>query len=321
MTDSNNYYHGFMSVLQSKTPHKATLVNAIADLLDIDKDAVYRRLRGEVNFSFSEIAVIAKNQGISLDKIVGTDIIQSRPAQMTIARLVNPSDSDYELFNNYIFFFKIIKDEPNTILMEAANILPHTLYHDYEYLTRYYIFRWNHGSNYFNVLPYHEISIPERLRVLQKENCSYARHIKSTVYVLDFHIFQRLVTDIKYFAKVRLINENDVSLIKNDLVKFLDSIEYMAINGKHEETGNEINLFISDITCDMNYCCVKSKNIYFTFFRTFILNATVTFDIEVFNAASSWILSQQNLSTLISVSGDKFRALYFDSQRKIIDTL
>ena len=37
-------------------PHKATLTNALVDLLCIEREAVYRRMRGDVAFSFAEIA-------------------------------------------------------------------------------------------------------------------------------------------------------------------------------------------------------------------------------------------------------------------------
>jgi hypothetical protein len=321
MTEGNIFYDEFMSVLQKKISHKATLVNTITELLDIDKDAVYRRLRGKVDFSFTEMATIARSLGISLDRIAGIENDQSRPAQVNISRQVNPTEVDYEMFEGHVHMLKSIKDEPDTKILEAANILPHYLYQDYEYLTRYYMFRWNQASNFVNALPYHEITIPDRLRVLQKETCVYARHISSTLYVLNYLVFQHLVTNIQYFAKIRLINEEEVSLIKNDLMMFLDNIENVAVKGKHEETGNEVSIFISDIATDADYSCLKTKNIHLTLLRAFILNATVTFDIKVFDAATAWIRSLQRMSTLISGSGEKFRAMFFEEQRKIVQTI
>ena len=66
MSEKHSFYQGFINVLQQKIPQKASLVNTIADLPVIDKDAVYRRLRGEVNFSFIEMASIAIKLGMSL---------------------------------------------------------------------------------------------------------------------------------------------------------------------------------------------------------------------------------------------------------------
>ena len=321
MTEGHHYYQGFMSAIQQRILHKTKLANMIAELLDIEKDAVYRRLRGEVNFSFAEMAIIAKNLGISLDKIAGIENMQSRPAQLNISNQLSPTPVDYEMFEGHVNLLKSIKDEPDTQIIEAANIFPHYLYQDYEYLARYHIFRWNHAIMRGDVLPFHEIILPEKILILQKETCQYARYIASTTYVWDNMLVRRLVTNIKYFAKVNLIKEEDVALIKNDLMMMMDNLEKIAIKGKHEETGKEVSIFISDVASDTSYSCLKTKDIHLTLIRAFILNSTVTFDVEIFNYACAWIRSMQRMSTLISVSGEKARTMYFDAQREIIDTL
>jgi len=321
MTKENLFYQEFMLLIRDKILHKATLANTIAELLDIEKDAVYRRLRGDVKFSFTEMAIIAKTLGISLDKIAGIENLQSRPAQMNISNQLTPTDADYEMFNGHVDLLKSLKNEPDTQIIEAANVFPHYLYQDYEYLTRYYMFRWNHVVMRGGILPYHEIIIPEKIRILQKETCEYARYISSTVYVLDNMILQRLVTNIHYFAKVNFIKEADVALIKNDLLLLMDYLEKIAIKGEFEETGKKVSIFISDVASDTNYSCLKTNDIHLTLIRAFLLNATVTFDVDVFNYTCAWIHAMQRASTLISVSGEKARTMYFDAQREIINTL
>jgi len=321
MSENNYFYQGFLSAIQKKIPHKTTLVNTITDLLAIDKDAVYRRLRGEVNFSFPEMAIVARSMSISLDTIAGIENYQSKPSMMNISRQVNPTEVDYEMFEGHINLLKSIMDEPDTQIMEVGNIFSHYLYHDYEHITRFHLFRWNQASSFGNGCPFHEIIIPDRLRTLQLEACQYSRHVKSTLYILDQLIFNRLVTNIKYFAHVRLIKEKDVALLKSDLMVFVNDLEKLAIRGMHEQTGHEVSLFISDIAFDSNYSCLKAKNIQLTLFREFILNAVVSFDPEVFKETIAWINSLQRMSTLISVSGEKIRADFFDKQRTIIDAL
>jgi len=321
MTRDNLFYQEFITLIRKKILHKATLANTIADLLVMDKDAVYRRLRGNVNFSFSEMATIAKTLGISLDKIAGIENLQTRPAQLNISNQLNPTSVDYEMISNHADLLKSIKDEPDTQIMEASNIFSHYLYQDYDYLTRYYIFRWNHSIMLGDILPYHETTIPERLRALQRQTCEYARHVSSTIYVLDNMVLLSLVTNIKYFAKVNLIKEEDVALIKNDLMMLMDNLEKIAAKGKYEDTGQKVSIFIADVASDTNYSCLKTKNINLTLIRAFILNATVSFDVEVFNYVSGWIHAMQRMSTLISVSGEKARVIYFNTQREIINTL
>jgi hypothetical protein len=274
-----------------------------------------------VNFSFAEMAIIARRLGISLDNIAGIENLQSKPTKLNISKQVNSTKYDYQMFETYINLLKSIKDEPDTKIWEAGNIFPHYLYLDYERLTRFYLFKWNQSSSYGSALPYHEITIPEQLRVMQKDVCKYARFVKSTIYVLDYLIFQRLVTTIQYFSRIRLIKNEDIEPLKNELMMFVGDVEQLAIKGKYEDTGNEISFFVLDTDCETNYSCLRSQNIHLTLFKTFLLNATVSLDVEVFNETTAWIHSMQRMATLISVSGEKIRTAFFDTQRNIINSL
>ena len=123
MPETTLFYQEFLSAIRDKIPHKATLANTITDLLVIDKDAVYRRLRGEVSFTFSEMEIIAQSMGISLDSIAGIENLQIKPSRLNISRQVNPTAIDYEMFDRHISLLKSITDEPDTKLLEAGNIL------------------------------------------------------------------------------------------------------------------------------------------------------------------------------------------------------
>jgi hypothetical protein len=200
-------------------------------------------------------------------------------------------------------------------------MLPFYFCYDYEVITRYAIFRWNLGSSFGDILPFHEIVIPERQRILQKECCKYARQIKSTQYVWDFMTFQRMVSGTQYCSKVNLIKDEDVVLIKNALLELVDDLELLAIKGKHTETGNEVSIYISDANLDTNFSLIKSQYQQLTLIKTFILNACIAMDEVVYKEAYAWLQAMRRMSTLISVSGEKVRASYFNAQRDLINTL
>ena len=321
MPERHNYYQGFINALQQKIPQSSALTNTITDILAIDKDAVYRRLRGEVNFSFIEMASIAMQLGISLDSIVGIVTLEHKPMQTTMSRHVNPSEADYRMFNNYVSTLGSIKDEPKTCYMESGNMLSHTIYFDYEHFTRFIIAYWNKCSSMGSVLPFHKIIIPKQMQVMQKNCCEYIRHVKSVVYVMDHDVIQHLVDNINFFIRVRFINDKEASLIKNDLTDIIDYIEKLAIKGRYGDTGNEVSFYISDMFIDSNYSILKSKNLRLSQFKTFLLNANYSLHEEVCTEVNSWISALQSASTLISVSGEKTRIAFFNTQRKILASL
>ena len=77
-------YDNLLNTIKEEFPQKTNLVSALVDLLCIEKEAVYRRLRGEVAFTFAEIVTIANAFGISLDNLVGTVTAKSRPFQLKL---------------------------------------------------------------------------------------------------------------------------------------------------------------------------------------------------------------------------------------------
>jgi len=321
MQETHQYYKSFIAAIQQKIPNRAKLVNAITELLDIDKDAVYRRLRGEVNFSFIEVATIATNLGLSLDNIVGNVTLENKPLQMTMAKHVNPTDADYRLFNNYVYLLNSIKDKPDTLLLEATNTLSSAIYYDYDNVTRLYVFSWYLGNNDGTDIPYHEITVPKQMRDMQKKCSEYTRHIKNTQYVWDRRMFERIVENVKFWVRMRFIKEEDVVLIKNDFMEMLDYLEKLAARGRYEETGNEVSIYLSELLLETSYSTMKSQKLFYSQFKTFFLNSNISLDEDVYHKMSKWILGLQRKATLISVSGEKLRTEFFNTQRKYMQTL
>ena len=58
--------------MKERIPPGQNLANYLTDTLYMGKEAVYRRLRGEVAFTFDEIAVISHNLGIPSTRLSET---------------------------------------------------------------------------------------------------------------------------------------------------------------------------------------------------------------------------------------------------------
>ena len=50
-------YENLVAAIKEKIPGRGKLTNQLADLLMLEKEAVYRRLRGDVPFTIFEIAI------------------------------------------------------------------------------------------------------------------------------------------------------------------------------------------------------------------------------------------------------------------------
>jgi len=57
----------FLGALEKKIPEQTKLVEALMEILSMEKGAIYRRLRGEVPFSFFEAVHISEKLNIPIN--------------------------------------------------------------------------------------------------------------------------------------------------------------------------------------------------------------------------------------------------------------
>jgi hypothetical protein len=320
----NEYIHdAFLADVRKKIPQSSKLVNMLVDILFIEKEAVYRRLRREVPFTFQEIVIIAKKLGISLDNIIGIGVntSKSRPFQLKLIEYLTPSEIDYSMIDEYINIFRQSKAEENTEIAVISNVLPQTLYSGFDYISKFYIFKWYYLYYNEKVRPFQETIVPNKVMSLLSDTFIESKNIQNTYFILDYQLFINLVNDIRYYNSIRLITKEDILKIKEDLHFFLDYIEDMTINGCFKETGNQVRLYISEVNIETNYSYLLTQRYNLSLIWTFILTTAASLDEEAFQKMKNWFQSLVRTSTLITVTGEKQRIVFFEKQREIINEL
>lgn len=128
--------------MKERIPPGHNLANYLTDTLYMGKEAVYRRLRGEVAFTFDEIAVISHNLGISIDQIIGNHLSNRVTFDLNLLHSPNLMESYYEIVERYLRIFQLVNGDENSETYSATNTIPFTLYSSYEYLSKFRICRW-----------------------------------------------------------------------------------------------------------------------------------------------------------------------------------
>jgi hypothetical protein len=320
MLNHNHSYDAFIEELRKKIPQGSVLANMLVDILCLEKSAVYRRLRNDVPFAFHEIVLIARQMGISLDSIAGTATESTIPLQLQSPDFINPQDIDYSLFSVYTNFLKAVKGCKTKEVAMVTNTVPNEFFAGYPHLIQYYIFKWQTHSAGGQAKPFHELSFPEQIMNEFRRLFDESKYMP-TRFILDRYIFRRLVDDINYFNSIRLIEKNEILKIKEDLFQMLDYMEDMAINGVFKETACRAGLYISDMDVATSYAYAVADNYRFSFFNAFLLTSATSLDEHFFEKVKKWIHSFIQISTLITVTNEKQRILYFDKQRKTVNEL
>ena len=315
-------YRNLMEAIRQKIPDEKSLANLLTQILQIEKDAVYRRIKGKVPFSFLEIVIISEKLDISLDHIVSSDYAKSRPSKFLIDDSIDPTANYYIILDQVVNFLKTAKDKKGTEGGEATNNLPQPLYHLYDNISRYFLFKWKYQYDNSNKkIPYDQIYIPDELRRLQLENVKVNRYLSTGNYVFDNLLFYHLVSEIKLFNSFGLISKEDCRLIKSDLFRIVDDIDSLSKTGRYGDSGNTLNIYISNTNLSVSYCYIITPDVQVSLVKAFTLNGITSMDKETFEKIKNWIEALKRQSTLISGTGEKERILFIDKQYKIIETI
>src|ERR1700761_749406 len=94
MEDSANVQQLFFHHIKGRLAAHLSLVNEIADLLNISNDSAYRRIRGEKAVSIDELIILCSHFKISLDQLfhLKTDTI------LFSGKFINTADFDFDLY-------------------------------------------------------------------------------------------------------------------------------------------------------------------------------------------------------------------------------
>lgn len=307
--------------MKERMPHGQNLANYLADTLCMGKESVYRRLRGEVAFTFDEIAMISCNFGISIDQIIGNHL--PNRATFDVNLLLSPDlfKSYNEIIEHYLQVFKFVKGDSSTEIYTASNTIPFTLYSSYEYLSKFRLCRW--------MYQYEKIKTPNSLAEMQVQEKIVAAHNElsnsmkrcgKTYFIWDTDIFHSLVKEIKYFAELNLISANDGIHLKEELLQLLTELERLSVKGQFNN-GHEASIYLSNINFEATYSYITKKDFQISLFRVYSINFMDSQNPHICQMQKDWIQSLKRHSTLISGSGEAQRIAFLERQRRIIETL
>lgn len=299
---------------------KRELVDFISDTLFLERDSVYRRLRGEVQFSLQEACIIAEKLSISIDEITQSIPLKSRPFQYKIIDYTNPDEIDYEMCNKYNVVMKELIEDSSSEIGIAAKLLPEGFYLEFEMIIKFHLFKWLYQYDIESSKKMEEIKIAQRLKEIYEERISLYQKIKTSNYIFHKDTFLNIAQDIQYFKELELISSEELSVLKKELLELLDMLELISKTGTNK-AGNKMNLYISEIDFDTPFYYMSSARHSISAIRGFTMNDFVSTDKISFDYIKRYVQSLKRTSIQISESGEIPRRKFFLQQRRIIDSI
>jgi len=319
--ESSLLNHNIVEALKGILPKDIHIVRFLMDTLHLGKEAIYRRLRNDVVFSFAEVYSIAKKLNVSLDYLIHSSSESNIVYELRHQQYYDLKEDDYNTFRQFERIIKYAAEDPLSRFEISHNLFPQLLAQIFYYLSKYNSFKWVYQNrNAYHVKPFKQIEHPLDLFLMHKKNNMETMKIKNTSYIWDSTIIETIVREIKYFKSINLLDNEDVGLLKKDLHDFLYLADDLAQEGKFE-TGNKLDIYISSTASDAAYSYIDSSSFKVSFIGVFDLHYMISTDIRAIEKAKEKISALKRVATLISGSGEVERITFFAKQHEWVDSL
>jgi hypothetical protein len=316
----------FIETMKLKLAPGENLATYLMRILPLGREAVYRRLRGDVPFTFEEVAVISQHLRLSLNALVGKGDSEFVPFYFTRSSMVSEEDQRAGKEREALEVKQLIDKarasrDPISEAGIALNMLPAAFMMRYSCLLKFRVFKWLYQSNGGNnVQPYDKVNVPEKLLRYSVDSYLALARINSIYLILDKMIFAYMVNDIRSFAMVDLLSREEVELIRQDLLALINELERTTVTGQNV-LGNKLDIFLSDINFESTYIYTSSSSGTSCAIGIFSMSSLYSLDNDMFHAVKNWVDSLKQLSFLVTGAGEVYRKQFFKKQRELVESL
>ena len=307
--------------IRDSVPEGVNLTNYLSDLLNIGRESVYRRLRGEINFTFDEVAILSQDLNFSIDNMLGIKKDANALFNIHMLQKIDYLDIYVNKMLEYGKLFRETSAQMPTRARISANTLPYFFHISYEALSKLRIYKWLYQNQ--KIKPgdsYADFIMPQRALEAHKIFFKDIQTVPIITIIMDNNVFWSVTKDIEYFLKRNLLSDDDLSVLKQELHRMVDALEKMA-GDELCRNGVGVEMYISAVDFEASYLHYEYGENQFSQVRIYSISAIDSFDPGICQIQKQWMESQKRYSVLISGSGEMQRFEYMNKQREYIDNI
>lgn len=313
---SNN----LVKVIKERVTGK-NVATILADILSLNVEAAYRRLRGQVPFTLDEAVKICQALNISLDSFAGLQDGNNYSFHLDTFLTPDPLQEYCDLLTGIAKVMEPLKNDPTTKHYKAHKSLPQEFLYNYEMASKVsaYVLYYQLYSCKPNLKKMSEVVFPEDMHIIQKKSILTVHDFES-IQVLDRNVVIDYIHIVRYFFELGMISESEVAVIKKELYQVVADIEKCATTGLSRK-GKPMNIYLANLAFDCSYTCLESRSLCASSLGIYHVNFLSCENKRVMEIHKSWIMSLLKFSVLISVVDELTRKSFFAQQRHFIDTM
>ncbi len=310
----------------SHFPKRSTAVEELAKLFKVQKDAIYRRLRGDTLLTPDEISLLTKTYKLSLDSLV-------YEASSTVFFNFTPFTSSINSIDDYLdtvlHDLNQVSQLPEVMVYYVSYEIPFFYYSFFPELISFKLFIWGKTVWDFDYLK----DAPFDLEMLNYQNEQTIQDILksflslNTKEIWSVNIIDNTLSQIEYFANSGGFKNPEDALILCDKMQLLvDQWRKMAEHGHKFPLGNyseevargSFELYQQELLIGSNTILIVSPATKIIFPIISNPNYLRSMDERMCNYQEEWFKKAISKSTPISSHNEKSRMLFFNTMNKKI---
>ncbi|MDR0659295.1 MAG: hypothetical protein LBG19_00505 [Prevotellaceae bacterium] len=326
MIANSEFNQRLLAKIGETYPRKSQQLEFLMDKMSLGKESAYRRLRGDVPFSFTEACIVSQKLGLSLDDIVKNTIKNENPSFFLHVPPPSETLDDYlhyykHTYAIYDVFLDKWANDPELKIYFASNIVPQAFMFPYHYLSKFRAFAWKYQMHH-NIAPakFSAINMPDDIYAKQQILLQKIRQFPECTYIISRNIFDNLVKMIQYFFDLSLLTREEVITLRDELLQLLSKLEILTTQESLEH-NRKILVYLANIDFDSNYTYIQGSKYERSFIELYFINTISSSDSQLCRIQKEWIESLKKYSTMISMSGNIERIAFFDRQRELVNSL
>lgn len=312
----------FIKVIKQSIPEDQHLAFFLIDILPIGREAVYRRIRGEIPFTMPEMAIIANRLNLSIDNLIDNRNINKISFDLDLINDSFPLNGFIEILERQILHLGNLQKDKKVSLKAAFSNIPYSFLLEYEMIAKFQLYKYIYQiSPSMNTGTLSDYKISNEIKTMQSEWLKAMTTLDSFQYILDKRLFIYVAEDIAQFYKMKLITVEEKEQLKAEIFMFLSDLEEVTVTGISKMTGKQIEIFLSHIHFDTSYIYYESEDMEMAHFRLFTINGIRSKNSKICEKQKRLLESLLHNSTRITLSNALLRNQFFRDQHKSISKI
>ena len=302
-------------------PENIKPIEFLTELLNIGKESAYRRMRSEIPFTFEEITKLALELDFSVDEIIGKNKEERIFLDLQANSTASHDESFLSAIKEYYKFCELISNAQQKEVMVVLNRNSFASFIGYDSLFKLYYYNWKHQT--YNVSlsdPFCETVIPPQINAIRQQFKAIKPNIYNVHYIIDRDIFQNVVREIQYYYNRKLITDEEINALREELHQVLRNMETIMQTGCND-SGASMNYYLSllDIETNTNYATFDGN--IASLYQMHPVNLICIVNQEICRMQKRWIEAIKKYSILVTLSNEILQAEFINKQIEYLSNL